>query len=197
MEIGHEALCDHRDCPRIRLLVAAPVAAQDQHDHGSPTGRLGTVHFATSCSKAVAQEFDRGVALLHSFWFSAAIEAFNGVLKNDPGCAMAHWGIAMSWWGNPFGGFRSPQALQAGLAAVEKGKAGGREDRARARLHRGRRGALQGRRHDPAADAHARVREADGAALDEVRRRYRSADLLRAGAWIKRRCRPTRPTPTS
>jgi hypothetical protein len=99
--------------------------AQEQHDHGSPTGRLGTVHFATSCNPAVAQEFDRGVALLHSFWFSAAIEAFSGVLKNDPGCAMAHWGIAMSWWGNPFGGFRSPQALQTGLAAVENGKAAG------------------------------------------------------------------------
>lgn len=104
-------------------FVLRALALQDQHDHGSPTGRLGTVHFATSCNTAVAQEFDRGVALLHSFWFSAAIEAFNGVLTNDPNCAMAHWGIAMSWWGNPFGGFRSPQALQAGLASVEKGKA--------------------------------------------------------------------------
>src|SRR6188508_2961987 len=89
-------------------------ALQDRHDHGSPTGRLGAVHFATSCSKTVAPEFDRGVALLHSFWFSAAIDAFTGVLKNDEHCAMAHWGLAMSWWGNPFGGFRSPQALQAG-----------------------------------------------------------------------------------
>jgi hypothetical protein len=104
-------------------FVLRAAALQDQHDHGNPTGRLGTVHFATSCNTAVAQEFDRGVALLHSFWFSAAIEAFNNVLATDPNCAMAHWGIAMSWWGNPFGGFRSPQALQAGLAAVDKGKA--------------------------------------------------------------------------
>jgi hypothetical protein len=106
----------------VALLSAPPLSSQAQHDHGSPTGRLGTVHFANSCSKAVAQEFDRGVALLHSFWFSAAIEAFNSVLKNDPGCAMANWGIAMSWWGNPFGGFRSPQALKNGLAAVERAK---------------------------------------------------------------------------
>jgi hypothetical protein len=105
------------------FATPAPSAWQAQHDHGSPTGRLGTVHFANSCSKAVAQEFDRGVALLHSFWFSAAIEAFTGVLKNDASCAMANWGIAMSWWGNPFGGFRSPQALKNGLAAVEKAKA--------------------------------------------------------------------------
>jgi tetratricopeptide (TPR) repeat protein len=105
------------------VSAAVFVAAQAQHDHGNPTGQLGTVHFTTSCSKAVTSEFDRGVALLHSFWFSAAIDAFNGVLKNDPSCAMANWGIAMSWWGNPFGGFRSPQALQSGLAAVEKAKA--------------------------------------------------------------------------
>ena len=103
-----------------------PFARQDQHDHGSPTGRLGTVHFATSCSTAVSEDFDRGVALLHSFWFSAAIDAFNGVLKSDPSCAMAQWGIAMSWWGNPFGGFRSPAALEAGLTAVEKGNAAAR-----------------------------------------------------------------------
>lgn len=118
----------------VLFAAATSFGSQDQHDHGSPTGRLGTVHFANSCSTAVAQEFDRGVALLHSFWFSAAIDAFNGVLKNDPGCAMAHWGIAMSWWGNPFGGFRSPQALQTGLAAVEKGKAGAKTERERGYL---------------------------------------------------------------
>jgi len=83
------------------------------------------VHFSTSCNQAVAQEFDHGIALLHSFWYSAAIEAFSGVLKNDPSCAMAQWGIAMSWWGNPFAGFRTPQALVTGLAAIEKGKAAG------------------------------------------------------------------------
>jgi tetratricopeptide (TPR) repeat protein len=110
-------------------------ALQEQHEHGAPSGRLGTVHFATSCSPAVTKDFDRGVALLHSFWFSAAIEAFNGVLKTDPTCAMAYWGIAMSWWGNPFGGFRSAQALQAGQAALEKAKAtGAKTERERAYL---------------------------------------------------------------
>ncbi len=63
------------------------------------------------------------MALLHSFWFSSAIQAFDGVLAKDPSCAMAHWGIAMSWWGNPFGGFRPPKAIEDGTAAVEKAKA--------------------------------------------------------------------------
>ncbi len=93
------------------------------HDHGASAGKLGAVHFATSCGPAVQAEFDRGVALLHSFWFSAAVESFTTVLKRDPTCVMAHWGIAMSWWSNPFGGFRTPQALKAGLAAAELARA--------------------------------------------------------------------------
>lgn len=93
------------------------------HDHGAPARQLGTVHFTTSCAPAVRDEFDRGVALLHSFWFSAAIESFQKVLAADPSCRMAHWGIAMSWWSNPFGGFRTPQALVTGLAAVDAAKA--------------------------------------------------------------------------
>lgn len=105
--------------------VPATVHGQVPHDHGTASGRVGTVHFETSCASPVRQELDRGVALLHSFWFSAAIESFNTVLKTDPRCAMAQWGIAMSWWGNPFGGFRTPQAIAAGLAAVEAARASG------------------------------------------------------------------------
>jgi hypothetical protein len=100
--------------------AAAPPGA---HDHGGPAPRLGAVHFATSCAPAVREEFDRGVALLHSFWFSAALESFGKVAAADPSCRMAHWGIAMSWWSNPFGGFRSPQALVTGLAAVDAARA--------------------------------------------------------------------------
>jgi len=120
--------------PRMVLVVVLSfalagaglaAAAQHQHESGRTPDRLGSVHFVTSCSATVEKDFDRGVALLHSFWFSAAIAAFDGVLKKDPHCAMAHWGIAMSWWGNPFGGFRSPKALQEGRAAVEKAKATG------------------------------------------------------------------------
>jgi len=111
-------------------LVGASRFAAAQHEHdmaGASPGRLGTVHFATSCSPDVEKEFDRGVALLHSFWFSAAIEVFSGVPQKDPGCAMAHWGIAMSWWGNPFAGFRTPKAIEEGQAAVAKAKAAGAE----------------------------------------------------------------------
>jgi hypothetical protein len=110
----------------VCLGAASAVSAQDDHQHhGGASTRLGAVHFETSCSPAVAKTFDRGVALLHSFWFSAAITTFDEVLAADPNCVMARWGIALSWWGNPFAGIRSADALKAGLAAVDAAKASG------------------------------------------------------------------------
>jgi tetratricopeptide (TPR) repeat protein len=109
------------------LFLALPVfvAAQHEEHAGAAGEKLGTVHFETSCAPAVAAEFDRGVALLHSFEFRPAIESFNRVLATDAACAMAHWGIAMGYWGNPFGGVRSTAALEQGSAAVAKARTTG------------------------------------------------------------------------
>ena len=62
------------------------------------TRETGTVTFPISCAPAVRVEFDRGVALLHSFAYGAAKDAFQGVAEQDPRCAMAHWGIAMTYF---------------------------------------------------------------------------------------------------
>jgi len=79
------------------LFVMLPVLsfAADEHNHPVPE-RLGRVSFPTSCNPAVQQQFDRAVALLHSFAYKAAEEAFQRVSQQDPHCAMAHWGIAMT-----------------------------------------------------------------------------------------------------
>jgi tetratricopeptide (TPR) repeat protein len=77
------------------LLVGLLVPAQEEHVHPAPE-RLGQVSFPISCKPAVQPEFDRAVALLHSFAYSAAQGAFRGVAEHDPSCAMAHWGIAMA-----------------------------------------------------------------------------------------------------
>jgi len=100
------------------ILVMPAIAQHDHAESAELPGRLGSVHFPTSCNAEVQNDFDRSVALLHSFWFSAAIRSFTEVAAKDPGCAMAHWGIAMSWWGNPFGGFRPQSAIENGKAAV-------------------------------------------------------------------------------
>ncbi len=104
------------------VLCLLPARALTQHVHppaGSPE-KLGTVHFETSCSPAVAPRFDRAVALLHSFEFGASIRAFDEVLASDSTCAMAHWGIALSRWTNPMAaGNRSPAVLRQGKQAAD------------------------------------------------------------------------------
>ena len=76
---------------------APPALAQEPHSHPAPE-KLGTVTFATSCVPGVQRSFERAVALLHSFAYSAAEQAFRAVAESDPRCAIAHWGIAMSFY---------------------------------------------------------------------------------------------------
>src|SRR5437773_7704471 len=68
-----------------------------EHEHPVPE-KLGVVKFPTSCSASVQKDFERAVALLHSFAYSAAEKAFRDVSSADPKCAMAHWGIAMTYF---------------------------------------------------------------------------------------------------
>src|SRR5215210_2746445 len=105
------------------ILIAAAVPcfafAQNEPKHGHPE-KLGTVHFPTTCSPAVAPKFDRAIALLHSFEFGASIRAFNEVLAADSTCAMAHWGIALSRWTNPMtAGNRAIPLLRQGTESAE------------------------------------------------------------------------------
>src|SRR5882672_5310922 len=80
------------------LLFIVPLSlAQETHSHSAPE-KLGKVSFPISCAPAVQEQFDRGVALLHSFAYAAAEDAFQGVAKLDPRCAMAHWGMTMTYF---------------------------------------------------------------------------------------------------
>ena len=103
----------------ITLVASCSLVQDHQHSHDE---RLGAVHFPTSCNEAAQKEFDRAVALLHSFQFSKAIQGFNATLKNDPTCGIAYWGVALSQWSNPFAaGMKDKSQLQAGKESEERG----------------------------------------------------------------------------
>ena len=109
-------------------LLAPGLGFAQAHDHASPEN-LGKVNFSTSCSSAAQPQFNRAVALMHSFQFARAIEAFNVILANDPSCAIAYWGIALSNWGNPFAaGLKLQAQLDQGLKAIEHARAARCED---------------------------------------------------------------------
>lgn len=88
----------HRFWFLIFLAAIVPITpAQETHDHGIPE-KLGKVSFPISCAPDVQDGFNRGVALLHSFAYSAAQSVFQSVATRDPQCAMAHWGLAMTYF---------------------------------------------------------------------------------------------------
>ncbi len=121
----------------VLLLVAASGVLAQEHQHASGGGeKLGTVNFATSCSAAAQPQFNRAVALLHSFQFGAAIEGFNATLATDASCGIASWGIALSHWGNPMAaGLKPTGQLEKGRDTVARGRAtGARTARERAYL---------------------------------------------------------------
>jgi hypothetical protein len=119
----------------VLLVFTAAHGMTQEHQHGNGE-KLGEVHFATSCNEPAQSDFDRAVALLHSFQFSRAIDGFNAALREDHTCAIAYWGIALSDWGNPFApGTIDVRLLQLGRENAERGESrGAKTDRERAYL---------------------------------------------------------------
>jgi hypothetical protein len=108
----------------IAAVVALPVAAHDDTPAASPKSEeLGAVRFPTSCTPAAQVQFERAVAMVHSFFYPETLKAFAAVAETDPQCAIAYWGIAISQRPNPLVGPWDTATLQRGLEAVQKGLA--------------------------------------------------------------------------
>jgi hypothetical protein len=114
----------------LLFALSVPTGAQTM-DHAEmhtwtpdPNERLGTVSFAVSCKASSQAPFNRGVALLHDFWYEEVKPQFERILASDPGCAMAHWGVAMSVfhqiWDRP-----GPESMKLGWAEMQKAQAAG------------------------------------------------------------------------
>jgi tetratricopeptide (TPR) repeat protein len=103
----------------LALSSSQPLVAQSDVDQ-----QLGSVHFQTSCNEVAQRRFDRAMRYQHSYWYLPAKEVFEEVLKADPTCAIAQWGIALTLLDNPHNAI--PQSnLAPGLAAIQKAKAMG------------------------------------------------------------------------
>lgn len=103
------------------LLCSAGSAIADDTHAGHD--QVGKVAFANSCTPAVQADFLRGVAMLHSFWYSAGEQTFRAVLEKDPGCAIATWGIAAILMQNPLAGVGAlPQGAVQAQAAIDQGR---------------------------------------------------------------------------
>jgi len=98
---------------------------QDDHAGHNFSSDFGKVHFAISCSPAAQQQFDRAVAMLHSFFYPETEKAFQAIVQQEPSCAMAYWGIAISQRPNPLTAPFAPALLKQGWDAIQKARAAG------------------------------------------------------------------------
>src|SRR5262245_33515894 len=107
----------------LPFVFAAILPIAHAHDTDSQTGPLGKVSFPTSCNPKVQAQFERAVAMLHSFWYSAGESAFRAVLKDDPNCGIAHWGIASIQMSNPLAGQgASPKGAEIAQLSVDEAR---------------------------------------------------------------------------
>ena len=110
------------------LLVSAAVRGFAQASTGAAfSPGLGKVSFPTSCKPEVQPQFERGVALLHSFQYEAAEKSFTEVLQKDPQCAMADWGLGMSVY-HPLWDGADAKTIAHGIRYMEKARAIGSAD---------------------------------------------------------------------
>ena len=186
------------------LLRVAMAVVLLQHADGP--AKLGVVHFRNSCTAPVQPSFERGMALLHSFEFGPAIDAFKAAADGDPGCAIAYWGIGLAQFGNPFAIYaRSSVQLRAGRASVQLailarprtpresdyvsalaalyGPADGVDQRTRMSAYRDQMAALAAK-YPNDAEAAAFYALALAAAADPADKTY--ADQLKAGAMLEK-----------
>ena len=187
----------------LAAVLASSLAAQEGHQHA---GQLGTVKFANSCAASVQPAFAKGMALLHSFEFGPAVDAFAEVVAADPSCGIALWGTALAQWGNPFSAAIKPAAqVQTARATLARAAAAGGgtererdyiaalaplydrfetvDQRTRLRAYRDAMARLTAKyRDDPEAAAFHAL--ALAGAADPADKTY--ADLLKAGAVLER-----------
>jgi tetratricopeptide (TPR) repeat protein len=156
----------------VFLLGTVPALAgmQHQHEHAGASHageQLGVVVFPTSCAPSVQKSVERGVALLHSFWYEEAEKQFAQIAQQDPACAMAHWGLASSLyhqlWDRPKGA-----RLERGAAAIAKARA----LQASTERERGYIDALAAFYEDAGTKDHPMRAKAYSAAMEDLYRRF-------------------------
>jgi tetratricopeptide (TPR) repeat protein len=102
--------------PWILLTLAAVTIVQPPTLRSQTTG-LGSVSFPNSGARPAQRPFLRGLALLHSFEYDDAAEAFREAQRIDSSFAMAYWGEALTY-DHPLWGEQDSTAARAVLARL-------------------------------------------------------------------------------
>ena len=179
------------------LLASTLIAPLSQAVARANEERLGEVNFPISCSPAAQQQFDRAVAMQHSFFFPETVKAFTAIAEKEPSCAMAYWGIAISQRPNPLVGPFPGDVLKRGWEAIEKARAASQKTEREIAWIEALAAYYQDYATVPQQNAHRKLRSRDGATCRRaipMTPRRRSSMRLHS---TKRPTRPTRPMPSN
>jgi tetratricopeptide (TPR) repeat protein len=102
----------------VLAFVGAPIGVAQEKGNE----QLGKVHFPVSCSPAAQERFERGVAMLHSYWFTEGGKTFEAIVREEPSCVMAYWGLAVNLLGNSLVGPPPAKDAQKAWEVLDKAK---------------------------------------------------------------------------
>src|SRR5262245_51654087 len=102
----------------VLTLLSAPVGIALE----KTTEQLGKVNFPVSCSPKAQEQFERGVAMFHSYCVTEGGKVLDAVAKQDPNCVMAYWGYAVNLLGNSLASPPSAKDAQAAWEALERAR---------------------------------------------------------------------------
>ena len=106
----------------LRLLLALVLAGTlGAAPPTAPGQGIGSVHMAISCGADANARFDRGLALLHNFWYERSLTEFDAVIAARPDCAIAYWGAAMTY-NHPLWSPPTRTDVKAALAILDRAK---------------------------------------------------------------------------
>src|SRR5262245_11795191 len=111
----------------ILTLLSAPVGIAQE----KTTEQLGKVNFPVSCSPKAQEQFERGVAMLHSYWFTEGGKVFEAIVREEPSCVMAYWGLAVNLLGNSLVGPPPAKDAQKAWEVLDKAKGESKTQRER------------------------------------------------------------------
>src|SRR6202023_2741796 len=112
----------HMKSTRAMILASVMTVAANSSAFAQQNEGLGKLSFPTSGDPKVQAEFERSVAMIHSYWFLIARRTFEGVLRQDPNCAIAYWGIALDLLNNSLAVVPPRADAEAAWAALEKAR---------------------------------------------------------------------------
>ncbi|MEX2154989.1 MAG: hypothetical protein WD825_16720 [Gemmatimonadaceae bacterium] len=151
-------------------LLPAIAAAQDHVHPAGTSDKLGQVSFDITCAPGSRPKFERAVAMLHSFWFEQANQAFVEIAQTDSTCALAYWGRAITFMGNPMARQSpSPERLREGLAFATRSRELANKASHREQMYADAAVAYYG---DPAGKDHLTRMKLHEDALDALRRAH-------------------------